>query len=167
LLRYTFGGYLSTGRKQENKDLMQERVRRNTSEKVNREIAGKTKENIRRYSSLNADAITARINELDREWDIERVLEVNMSSLALTGIALTIFHNRRWLILPSVVLGFFLQHATQGWCPPLPLLRRLGFRTRNEIEQEKYALKVLRGDFKDESAYSGSNPSKLYNDIKK
>ncbi len=34
-----------------------------------------------------------------------------------------------------------------GWCPPVPILRRGGLRTRTEINQEKYALKALRGDF--------------------
>jgi hypothetical protein len=118
---------------------------------------------------IGYDAITTRINELDREWDIERALEVNMSSVALTGIALTVFHSRRWLVLPAVVLGFFLQHAIQGWCPPLPVLRRLGFRTRKEIDQEKYALKVLRGDFKEPDRLSASSPdpSRLYNAIRK
>lgn len=148
---------------------MQDRVRKNTPEQVNHQIEEKIKENIALYSSLDADAITMRINELDREWDIERALEVNMSSVALTGIALTVFHHRRWLILPSIVLGFFMQHAIQGWCPPLPLLRRLGFRTRKEIDREKYALKILRGDFReiDRSAYSTYNTSGLYNEIKK
>jgi hypothetical protein len=42
---------------------------------------------------------------------------------------------------------FLFQHAIQGWCPPVPVLRRLGFRTANEIEQERTALKALRGDF--------------------
>jgi hypothetical protein len=46
-----------------------------------------------------------------------------------------------------MVLGFFAQHAIQGWCPPLPLFRKLGYRTRKEIDKEKYALKLLRGDF--------------------
>jgi hypothetical protein len=148
---------------------MQDRVRKNTPEQVNRHIEEKIKENIERYSSLDADAISMRINELDREWDIERALEVNMSSVALTGIALTVLHHRRWLILPSIVLGFFMQHAIQGWCPPLPLLRRLGFRTRKEIDQEKYALKILRGDFKeiDKSTYSTYNTSALFNEIRK
>jgi hypothetical protein len=40
-----------------------------------------------------------------------------------------------------------LLHAVQGWCPPVPLFRRLGFRTSAEIHQERYALKALRGDF--------------------
>lgn len=39
------------------------------------------------------------------------------------------------------------QHATQGWCPPLPLFRRMEKRTRNEIDVEKFAMKALRGDF--------------------
>jgi hypothetical protein len=30
----------------------------------------------------------------------------------------------------------------------MPVLRRLGVRTRSEIDREKFALKALRGDFK-------------------
>jgi hypothetical protein len=30
----------------------------------------------------------------------------------------------------------------------LPVLRRLGIRTADEINKERYALKALRGDFK-------------------
>lgn len=45
-----------------------------------------------------------------------------------------------------VVAGLHLQHALRGWCPPLPVLRRLGFRTRAEIDRERYALKVVRDD---------------------
>ena len=39
------------------------------------------------------------------------------------------------------------RHAVKGWCPPVPLFRRLGVRTCGEIERERYALKALRGDF--------------------
>ena len=31
----------------------------------------------------------------------------------------------------------------------MPVLRKFGVRTRSEIDREKYALKVLRGDFKE------------------
>jgi hypothetical protein len=31
----------------------------------------------------------------------------------------------------------------------VPLFRRLGFRTASEIDEERYALKALRGDFAD------------------
>ncbi len=49
---------------------------------------------------------------------------------------------------PAAVAGFLFQHAVQGWCPPVPLFRRLGFRTAREIDHERYALKALRGDFR-------------------
>ena len=50
--------------------------------------------------------------------------------------------------VPLVVGGFLLQHAVQGWCPPLPVFRRYGVRTQTEIDDERYALKALRGDFR-------------------
>lgn len=123
------------------------RVRKNSTDSANLKIDEKTLDNIRRYCDLSEQEITERIKELDEEWDIERTLEINMSTLALSGIALSIFGNRKWLALPTVVLGFFVQHALQGWCPPVPIFRFFKVRTRNEINQEKHALKALRGDF--------------------
>jgi hypothetical protein len=52
-------------------------------------------------------------------------------------------------MIPGVIAAFLLQHAVQGWCPPLPLLRRLGLRTETEINRERCALKALRGDFRE------------------
>ncbi|HET9942578.1 MAG TPA: hypothetical protein VFR05_04515, partial [Terriglobia bacterium] len=49
-----------------------------------------------------------------------------------------------------------LQHAVQGWCPPVPLFRRLGIRTQREIDEERYALKAMRGDFLAANAGSSS-----------
>jgi hypothetical protein len=65
----------------------------------------------------------------------------------LLGTALGTTVDRRFLLLPAAVFGFFAQHALQGWCPPIPVFRRLGVRTQREIERERYALKALRGDF--------------------
>jgi hypothetical protein len=96
-------------------------------------------------SPSRLERIEARLGALDREWDIERALEALSASLTLTGAAVSFAKNdRRWLILPLVVQGFFLQHAVQGRCPPLPLLRMLGFRTVREIERERRGLQALR-----------------------
>jgi hypothetical protein len=57
--------------------------------------------------------------------------------------------DRRLFVLPALVAGFLLQHALQGWCPPITFFRRRGFRTASEIDHERYALKALRGDFED------------------
>jgi hypothetical protein len=91
-------------------------------------------------------AISQRIDALEREWDIERVLEANAGTLALVGTWRAIRRGRPWALLPLVVTGFLIQHAVQGWCPPMFVLRRLGLRSRQEIEVERWALKLLRGD---------------------
>ena len=123
-----------------------DRVRHSTSEWINREIDARTDANIATFRVLDEPAIRRRITELDREWDVERVLEVNAATLALSGLLLGVTVNKRWLMLPGVVLPFLLQHGLQGWCPPLPVLRRLGIRTRGEIDRERYALtRVLDG----------------------
>lgn len=117
-----------------------DRVRRSTPVHVNMEIDRVTDTNIQQYLERGEAAIRERIDALDREWDVERVLEVSASTLALSGLVLGLTVNRKWFMLPGLVLPFLLQHGLQGWCPPLPLLRRLGVRTRGEIDREKYAL---------------------------
>lgn len=124
-----------------------ERVSRHTAKKVNARIQRQIDETVAACAAEGPDAIERRLAELDREWDIERMLETNAASLSLLGVGLGAFVSRRFLILPALVGGFLLQHALQGWCPPVPLLRRLGLRTQSEIDCERYALKVLRGDF--------------------
>jgi len=64
--------------------------------------------------------------------------------------------NKKFFAIPCVVLPFLFQHAVRGWCPPVPILRRKGVRTRREIDAEKYALKALRGDFSGIQANNGN-----------
>lgn len=122
-----------------------ERVQRNTAAQVNERIWKQTEASIAYYSA-HPDEIEHRFRELEQEWDIERTLEVNAAVAGLIGVAKA-SRNRSWLILPIAVSAFLLQHALQGWCPPVPLFRRLGFRTASEIEAERTALRKARGDF--------------------
>ena len=124
-----------------------QRVPRHTSRRVQERIRSTTVENIAESISASSHQLDVRLAELDREWDTERVLELNASLLAFSGVLRGRFFNPRWLYLSLGVTAFLAQHALQGWCPPLPVLRRMGVRTRKEIEQERTALKMLRGDF--------------------
>jgi hypothetical protein len=124
-----------------------QRVPQNTDAEVNEQIRRQTEQNIACYAPQGRAAIDRRLAELDCEWDIERTLEANASTVALVGLALGVAVGRKWFLLPGVVAGFLLQHAVQGWCPPLPMFRRMGVRTAAEINYERYALKYLRGDF--------------------
>lgn len=125
------------------------RVEQHTDESINEQIRRHTEQRISSVGRQGRHEIDRRLKELDQEWDMERTLEANAASIALLGLGLGAFVNRRFFVLPAVVAGFLLQHAVQGWCPPVPVFRRLGFRTAREIASERYALKVIRGDFED------------------
>jgi hypothetical protein len=127
----------------------EDRVRAQTKSEINRKIDRELEQRLRFLAVQDKQTISERLAELDREWDIERTLEANAASVSLIGLILGVTSSRKWFVLPVIISGFLLQHAIQGWCPPLPLFRKLGVRTRFEIEQERYALKILRGDFDD------------------
>lgn len=121
------------------------RVSSNTAPEINKRIKEASDARVKRLASAGQPAIDARLRELDREWDIERCLETGASSLTLLGTVLGVTVNRKWLWLPGGVAAFLLQHAVQGWCPPLPVFRRLGVRTVDEINDERTALQALSG----------------------
>src|SRR5690606_41343324 len=118
----------------ENKD----NSRNATADKINERIDKRTKDNIYRLShNLESNEVGRRIEELEKEWDIDRTLMANASTLSLAGVVLGSTVNRNWFVLPGVVVSFLLWHAIQGWCPPLPIFRKLGYRSRKEIDIER------------------------------
>jgi hypothetical protein len=123
-----------------------DRVPDNTSADVNRQIKAQIEARVRQVLA-DPTLIERRLRELGEEWDIERAIEMNASALAFVGTALGYFVHPYWLALPAFVTAFLFQHALQGWCPPVPVLRRMGFRTSYEIEEERQALKAVRGDY--------------------
>ncbi|HZQ71298.1 MAG TPA: hypothetical protein VFB08_00155 [Burkholderiales bacterium] len=95
---------------------------------LTRRIRTITVRNIARYHGAPAAAIESRMESLGKEWTVERAVMAGAGLLALAGAAL------------------LLEHALTGWCPAVPLLRRLGFRTRREVEAERLTLRrMLRG----------------------
>lgn len=124
------------------------RIIRNTNNRINQRIYKRTLINITRYVGKSREEITKGIKRLDREWDIERVLETNASIAILISLGLGYFLSPYFLIVTAAIALFLLQHALQGWCPPLPIFRRMGVRTASEIYEEKTAMKLMRGDFR-------------------
>lgn len=144
------------------------RVPDHTDDASNEMIRRRTEYNIARYRNAGPAAIEWRLQELDQEWDVERTLEANAATVALVGLALGATVDRRWYLLPTAVASFLLQHALQGWCPPLPVFRRLGVRTSYEIDYERYALKALRGDFANaEQSRSDATPARMLDAVQK
>jgi len=124
-----------------------DRVRENSPSSANRRIDQETFECLVALSDADRESLNAHIEDLSRESDMERYLQANASLLALAGTMAAAPGKKKWFIVPAVVFSFLFQHAVQGWCPPMPIYRRMGIRTRKEINREKYALKAVRGDF--------------------
>jgi len=122
------------------------RVRAHSSEQDNARIDHGINASVR-YHARHPERIGARLAELDAEWDVERSIETYAGAAALGGALLGAFVDRRFMALPAVVGAFLLQHAIQGWCVPVPVLRSLDVRTAREIDTERHALKALRGDY--------------------
>ena len=128
------------------------RVEESTGDEINRKVERETEENVVRLATAGPEAIGSRLRELDREWDIERLLEANAATLTLVALTLGFTVDRKWFLFPVVIAAFLLQHALQGWCPPLPIFRRRGVRTTREIDLERMALRIIRGDFQPATA---------------
>jgi hypothetical protein len=123
------------------------RVPRHTQSSVNDRIQARTLHDVSRYVGADPVFIDERIRELELEWNLERALQANAAMVGLLGLGLGFTVSRRFLVLPVVMSAFLLQQALRGWCPPVPLIRRLGIRSSVEIHEEIIALRILRGDF--------------------
>lgn len=124
-----------------------QRVELNTSEIIEQKFDQQLKNNISRYAHADRPAIDQRLRELDSEWNVERLIETEAPLMIGLGIALGIGLDRRWFTLSAMAAGMVILHSLQGWYPLLPIFRRLGIRSQNEIEQERNALRLLRGDY--------------------
>lgn len=123
-----------------------ERVELNTAPVVNQKFEQRLKENVAKYSAADRHAIDRRLEELDREWNVERMIEVEAPLMIGLGIALGTALDRKWFGVSALAASMVILHSIQGWYPLLPVFRRLGVRSQYEIEKERNALRVLRGD---------------------
>ena len=128
-----------------------DRVRAHSAAAVNDRLDRETEARLARLAHAPPREIGRRLGELDREWDVDRALMLLFSGLGGFTFSMGIRRSRPfakgngWLYLFTAQMAFLGIHAAFGWCPPVALLRRLGFRTQKEIEAERRALEG-RGD---------------------
>jgi hypothetical protein len=119
-------------------------IRAHTADAVNRRIDDQTRGALARLDQ--PEQVTARLAELDREWHLDRALIATFGVLGTLSASKTMRSLRRtgrlggWGALFWTQMGFLVHHAIRGWCPPVAVLRRLGFRSAQEISAERVAL---------------------------
>jgi hypothetical protein len=119
-----------------------DRVRAHTPAHVLDRLDSRTAARVFRAARGGPEAIERRIRQIDREWDIDRWVEL--------GAAVATFASSRrgrtsrlwWALFRAQQLALVL-HATVGWAPPVGILRRLGVRTQKEIDTERAVLVEL------------------------
>jgi hypothetical protein len=109
------------------------------------------------------DKIDERLLELDTEMDLENYMQTEGTALTIAGVILALTVNKKWLVLPLATSLLSLANIARGRNRPLTIFRKLGLRTRAEIEKERYALKAVRGDFK----YLLDVPNAVWNAVNK
>lgn len=125
------------------------RVQYNTNPEVNQAIREQMICNLyelNNYKSAKNTVLNHCLDDLSREWDTERFLETNAAAIILISSILGLKKSKSFFFT-GIVSFFLLQHALQGWCPPLPVIRKMGIRTAEEINTERMAVKMMRGDF--------------------
>jgi hypothetical protein len=123
-------------------------VRSHAPTEVNKRIDERVERCVRHMAEQERSEISRYLENLEREWDLNRAVTVVGSAAAVVGLWLARRDGGRWRILGGLAAGLMLQHGLIGFGPLAELVRALGgVRTRKEIDLEKFALKALRGDF--------------------
>jgi hypothetical protein len=116
-----------------------DRVRAHASEIANARIDRATEGSLRR-AGRDPELVRARLQELDAEWDIDRAILITFAAMGGAALLLGLRRDRRWRLPLMGQIGSLLAYALVGWSPQTVVLRRLGFRTRQEIDQERHQL---------------------------
>lgn len=93
-------------------------------------------------------AINDRLDHLDREWSAGRVSKAVLAVVILAGTILTLTVAGWWVVLPAAAGLFLLQYLFTRVSWVVRVFQEAGFRTKSDIEHEKFALRTLRGDFR-------------------
>jgi hypothetical protein len=109
------------------------------------------------------EEIDLRLMELDNEMDLETYLQTQNAALTIAGVILGLTSDKKWLVVPLISSLVVITNIVKGSNKPFGYFRKMGFRTRAEIEKERYALKAIRGDFK----YLLDVPNAVWNAVNK
>jgi hypothetical protein len=101
-----------------------------------------------RLASGGTEAIDARLAELEDEWSAGRAAKGFLSVCILAGTVLTATVGGWWILMPVIAGLFLFEYLFTRTSVLVRAVHGLGFRTRPQIEQEKFALRTLRGDFR-------------------
>lgn len=103
---------------------------------------------IARLAEQGPDAVNRRLSELNREWTVGRWVKAVCGLTLIAGLALALTVSPWWLLLVGVGGATLMQYLFFKRSVMGGLLTAAGVRSGAVIDDERLALRVLRGDFK-------------------
>jgi len=122
-----------------------DRVRSTPAAHVNQRIPAAGRENIDRAALGGAGKQIERAlcKNSTKEWDVERALEANAGVRRADRLRARFVADRRFFALPALSAPSCCTRAA-GWCPPLPIMRRLGNPHGGRDRGRARALKAMQ-----------------------
>jgi len=109
---------------------------------------GILQDRIARYAEEGVDAINVRLSLIESEWSAGRLVKAVTGIAIVSGLALSALHDPLWLLLPAVAGAFLLQYVFFRCSILAEFFQKTGWRAGYVIDEEKLALRALRGDFR-------------------
>ena len=103
---------------------------------------------IRALAEAGPAAIDERLTQLDRAWTAGRAAKAAIGVAVVAGLALGLTVNLWFLLLPIVGGAVLVEYVFSRQSLLGAMFRSMGLPSGADVEQEKLALKALRGDFK-------------------
>ena len=126
--------------------MIEDAVRTDSPSWVNAKIDRETLATLERFKGAAPEEIEKQIDELAWEYDVSCAASLSLSAIGVAGAAIAIKYPR-FVFVPLAASGLLLLQSLPFPEPVTTLFRTLGFRSRTEIERERHALKMLRGDY--------------------
>ena len=126
--------------------MIEDVIRDESPASINAAIDRETLARLEEFKNASPEKFQERIDELAWEYDVACAQSIAFAGLGLFGLALSRFH-KGFLAIPVIANAALLYQNLPVPSPITPAFRMLGFRSRTEIERERHALKMLRGDY--------------------
>lgn len=112
------------------------------------DVSGDLEQRLAQTMDCGPNAINDRIEQLKREWTVGRMTKAVAASLVLVGSALALWVHVWFAALAALGGILLLQYllTPKSWLGDL--MQIMGYRRKDEVEQERVALRVIRGDFR-------------------
>lgn len=106
-----------------------------------------TEQRLHRLAECGPSAIDERLSDIEQEWSAGRAAKVAIGIAVLIGMGLGLSLGGWWYSVPVIGGLLLLQYlfSRTSWLGKV--FHESGMRSGQEIDQERFALKALRGDF--------------------